>query len=125
MIFAFPLAKREDSVWATHLPSLSSLITSMSRVRITQQSLMHLVSPPVLTTHAVPLKLTTTQTIITAGKLMEVTDNLNSADVAEASSLRNELLALMVLLCLLILGVVIYFVFRSMVYIKKVSFWYL
>ncbi|CAL2050018.1 unnamed protein product [Caenorhabditis brenneri] len=37
----------------------------------------------------------------------------------EASALRNELLALMVLICLLVLGVIIYFVFRSMVYIKK------
>ena len=102
----------------------------MSRVRITQKTLMRIASPTsrISTTPAVSLKMTTPQTILTAAptKLMESFKNgtMEPDNITEASALRNELLALMVLLCLLILGVIIYFVFRSMVYIKKVSFIY-
>ncbi|CAB3400688.1 unnamed protein product [Caenorhabditis bovis] len=44
-----------------------------------------------------------------------------SAETAELteSSFRNELIALMILLSLFVVGAVIYFIFRSMVYIKK------
>uniref|UniRef100_A0A8R1DNH5 Uncharacterized protein n=1 Tax=Caenorhabditis japonica TaxID=281687 RepID=A0A8R1DNH5_CAEJA len=45
--------------------------------------------------------------------------NFNFVKNGDDSALRNELLALMILVCLLVLGVIIYFVFRSMVYIKK------
>ncbi|UMM41598.1 hypothetical protein L5515_017791 [Caenorhabditis briggsae] len=73
------------------------------------------------TTHAVPL--TTRQSFIATTTMETLEKSLNATvqpdDIPEASALRNELLALAVLLCLLILGVVIYFVFRSMVYIKK------
>ncbi|CAI2356830.1 unnamed protein product [Caenorhabditis sp. 36 PRJEB53466] len=45
--------------------------------------------------------------------------NFNFAKNGDDSALRNELLALVVLLFLLVIGVIIYLVFRSMVYIKK------
>lgn len=114
------------------------IITSMARVRITpssQRNLMRVATvtaiPRIHATRLVPFKLTTTQTIFTAAptEIMKITgitattnQTVSDSEIVPESALHNELLALIVLLCLLVIGVIIYFIFRSMVYIKKVSF---